>query len=64
MTKGTTNAYTLSKFPGPNFSEENKMHCKKPVTLTEAANSMTTFEKKSRNSFLTSRILHLFLVKY
>ena len=47
MTKGTTNTYTLTKFPGPKLSEEDKVHCEKPVTPTEAANTIKTFEKKA-----------------
>ena len=55
----------VTKFPGPKLSEEDKMHCEKPVTPTEVANTIKTFEKKmSRNRFLTYRIPHFHLVTY
>ena len=49
MTKDTTNMYTLSKFPGPKLSEEDIMHCGKPVTPTEVANTIKTKKKTPPN---------------
>ena len=49
MTRGTTNTYTVTKFPGPKLSEEDKIHCEKLlITLTEVANTIKTFEKKKK----------------
>ena len=64
MPKGTTNTYTLTKFPGYKLSEEDKMHCEKPIPPTEVANTIKTFEKMPRNRFLTNRVLHFLLVRY
>ena len=47
MTKGTLNTYTLTKLPGPKLSEEDKMHCEKPVIPTEVANTIKTLGNKT-----------------
>ena len=65
MTKGITITYTLTKFPGSNLSEKDKMHCEKQITPTEVANTIKTLKNQmSRNRFFTNRILHFLLVRY